>query len=341
MKDKQANTNNPKKAGKAPAKKKKAKVLLGFIMFLIIIALLAFLVADHYLDKINRENLDDIISADDETFDGEGDEGLDPNDVDWAEIEKLNDDDLINILLIGQDRRPGEGRQRSDSMILCSINPKTNEIALISFLRDLYVQLPGDYSDNRLNAPYVFGGFDLLTETLKLNFGITVDGCFEVDFSGFEDIIDILGGITVELSSAEAAQVNKFSSGGAVPGPNLLDGEHALAYARIRKIDSDFGRTERQRTVLMKVFEGLKGSSLKDLNKLAKKILPLMTTNMSNTQIMAVIAKCYGVLDNELKTYHVPADDAYYNAMIRGMAVLVPDLPLIRQQLETYMPISK
>lgn len=323
-------------------KKKRTKVIVGFVMLLIIIALLAFLVANHYLDKINKENLDDIISAEDETFDGEGEGGIDPDDVNWGKVDKLDDKNLVNILLIGQDRRPGQGRQRSDSMILCSVNTKTKEISLISFLRDTYVQLPGDYSDNRLNAPYVFGGFDLLKETLELNFGIVVDGCVSVDFDGFQDVIDILGGVDIELTSAEANQINMYtySTGGMTKGMNHLDGGQALAYAQIRKIDSDFGRTERQRKVITAVFNSMKGASLKELNSIANKILPKMTTDMTNTEIMGYIAKCYGALDSDMQTYHVPADDAYYNAMIRGMAVLVPDLPLIRQELETYLPLT-
>lgn len=327
----------------AAKKKKRTKVIVGVVMLILIVVLLAFLVANHYLDKINRENLDDIISADDETFDGNGEDGIDPDDVSWDNVDKIKDKNVVNILLVGQDRRPGESRQRSDSMIVCSVNTKTKEISLISFLRDLYVQLPGNYSDNRLNAPYVFGGFDLLKETLELNFGIRIDGCFEVDFEGFQDIIDILGGVDMELTRAEAAQINKYtySTGGMTEGMNHLDGGQALAYASIRQIDSDFCRTERQRNVITAVFNGMKGASLKELNAIANKILPKMTTDMSNSEIMGLIAKCYGALDSDMKTYHVPADDAYYCAMIRGMSVLVPDLKLIRQQLETYLPLTK
>ena len=110
-----------------------------------------------------------------------------PEDVTWNGdmFEAINNDGLLNILLIGQDRRPDEGRQRSDCMILCSLNPETKELSMISFLRDLYVQIPG-HSDNRLNAAYVYGGFDLIKETFEYNFGVTVDGCLEVDFDSFE-----------------------------------------------------------------------------------------------------------------------------------------------------------
>ncbi len=79
---------------------------------------------------------------------------------------------------------------------------------MISFLRDLYVQIPGGYSDNRLNAAYVFGGFPLLMDTLHTNFGVSIDGCFEVDFSGFQSVIDILGGVDIEMTSKEAKTIN-------------------------------------------------------------------------------------------------------------------------------------
>lgn len=93
-----------------------------------------------------------------------------PEDIDWGEIEPFLDDKLINILLVGQDRYVGTARQRSDTMLLCSINPKTKKVSMISFLRDLYVQIPGGYSDNRLNAAYAFGGFPLMADTFYANF---------------------------------------------------------------------------------------------------------------------------------------------------------------------------
>lgn len=318
-----------------PKSNKGAKVAMGLIMLMIIVVLLVFLVANHYLDMINKEDLVDVIGAEDETFDGDGARGYGADGVSWGAVKPLNDGKLINILLIGQDRRPGEGRQRSDSMILCSINPKTKEIAMVSFLRDLYVELPGDYSANRLNAPYVFGGFDLLEKTLKLNFGITVDGCFEVDFNGFQDAIDVVGGVDIELSAAEANVVG----GGVVAGMNHLNGAQALEYARIRKLDNDFGRTERQRKVLSSVLSSLKGSSLKETTALAEELLPCMTTDLSNTQIMMMVLRCYKALNSDINTYHVPEEGAYYNANINGMAVLVPDRQLIRDQLEDYLPL--
>lgn len=266
---------------------------------------------------------------------------IDPADVDWDFIERIEDDHLINILLVGQDRREGEGRTRSDTMILCSINPETGGVALISFLRDLYVQIPGGYSDNRLNTPYVFGGFPLLDETLTLNFGISIDGNFEVDFDGFKTIIDMVGGVELTLSDAEADYFTNYLGIAKSPGYQHLNGEDALHYARIRKIDSDFGRTSRQRTVLLSVYEKLKGLPAGELLDLLYDALPYLTTDLTDTEILSVAYRVLPLVASmEIGTYSVPANNAYYNASIRGMAVLVPYLQTIHDQLENeYLPL--
>lgn len=267
---------------------------------------------------------------------------IDPNDVAWDFIERIEDDHLINILLVGQDRREGESRQRSDTMILCSINLETGETSLISFLRDLYVQIPGGYSANRLNATYAFGGFDLLDATLTENFGVSIDGNFEVDFTGFKAIIDMLGGIDIELTSAEATYMNTRGHSLIVAGFNHLDGAEALTYARIRKIDSDFARTDRQRKVLLAVYELIDNLPIGDLLSLLYNVLPYITTDLTDTEILSLAYKLLPVVSSiSINSYTVPADDCYYNARIQGMAVLVPDLQRIRQYLEEeYLPLN-
>lgn len=267
---------------------------------------------------------------------------IDPGDVEWDFIERIEDDHLINILLVGQDRREGESRQRSDTMILCSINLETGETSLISFLRDLYVQIPGGYSANRLNATYVFGGFDLLDATLTENFGVSIDGNFEVDFTGFKAIIDMLGGIDVELTSAEATYMNKHRHPLIVTGVNHLDGAEALTYARARKIDSDFGRTERQRKVLLAVYERVDNLPIGDLLTLLYDALPYLTTDLTDAEILSLAYRLLPLISSvSINSYTVPADDCYYSANVNGMAVLVPDLQRIRQCLENeYLPLS-
>ena len=306
--------------------------LLLFLAFLLA-AVLFILISLGMIGRSGNDRIDP--SMEDFEVDGEGPDTVSPGDVEWTLVEPLNDEDLINILLVGQDRRPGEGRQRSDSMIIVSMNSKTKEISMVSFLRDLYVRIPG-YTDNRLNASYAFGGFELLKETLTENFGVHVDACFEVDFNGFESVIDAVGGVDVELSAAEARIV------GVSAGMNHLDGEHALTYARIRKLDSDFGRTGRQRNVLMSVFEKARKSNLPTLINLAKALIPQLTTDQSTVQILSLIASGFVTLhgNDKIESYYVPADNAYYNAVIRGMMVLVPNLQMIRGNMEEYLQLN-
>ena len=133
---------------------KKALIVLAVLLGIVLIVMFSFsLTVKHYLGKINRVSPDDVSavhpsSEDFETDEEPGGEKLAPDDVKWTSgLPRLNDDPLINIMLVGQDRREGQGRQRSDTMILCSINTDTKQISLISFMRDLYVQIPGGYSD--------------------------------------------------------------------------------------------------------------------------------------------------------------------------------------------------
>lgn len=335
----------------AAKKKKKSGLKIALTVLSVILALFLVILigatiwAESLLSQINRdtsvretlsdEEIENILEETDPVDENYTGLVLEDDIVlsdDAAELIETSDD-IINILLIGQDRRPGEGRQRSDSMILCTIDLEKKTLTMTSFLRDLYVALPEwngkSYQNNRMNVNYVFGGMEMLDACLELNFGVTVDNNIEVDFSGFEDIVDLMGGVEINLSKAEAKVV------GVPAGVNHLNGEQALTYARIRKIDSDFGRTNRQRTVLMALLEKTKRMSLSELNDLVNSLMPMITTDMSNTDIVQYVAKVFPILTElEVTTQHIPAEGTYSNAMIRGMAVLVPDIEANRQLLK-------
>lgn len=353
-----------KKLKKLSKKQKKViAVVSGVVLFLLLISVCVIAVFSHYLGKINRSSTNiSTISPENEDFETDAphpeetsglpndpanqtsapdlpaDTTLDPDSIEWATGVALADDDLINIMLVGQDRRPGEIRTRSDVMILCSINPNTKEVSLTSFLRDLYVQIPGGYSDNRLNVAYAFGGFPLLYETMYVNFGVTIDGGIEVDFEGFTDIIDLLGGVDVELSASEANIVG----GGASAGMNHLNGTQALTYARIRSLDNDFNRTGRQRLILESVFNKFRTSDLQTMLSFLNAALPLLTTDMDNSELVSLAVTLAPMASSlELSTYMVPTYECYTFASIRGMSVLLPDLDRIRELLKTeYLPLS-
>ena len=242
---------------------------------------------------------------------------------------------LVNILLIGQDRRPGEDRARSDSMILCTYNKKTKTLVMTSILRDLYVAIPG-YQDNRINVAYAAGGMKLLNETLETNFGIRVDGNIEVDFTQFADIVDLVGGVRMELRADEAAHINAVVGGNLTEGSTLLNGQQALTYARIRTLDADgdFSRTNRQRKVISAIVDSYKSAGLTTLLSLLDDVLPMITTDMSNLKIAGYALEVFPSLsDMTIVSQRIPADGTYTGKTIRGMSVLVADMDAVRQML--------
>lgn len=264
---------------------------------------------------------------------------LDPTDVTWATEPAPtigHQPEIINILLIGQDARPGEGRQRSDAMILCTVNLDEKTLVMTSFLRDLYVQIPmpdGNY-DTRLNHAYQYGGAPLLNDTLALNFGVHVDGNVAVNFNSFKNVVEVLGGVSINLTEAEASLLNRGGHN-VHAGVNKLHGDAALAYSRIRSIGTDFARTNRQRTVLTSMLNACKNSSVTTLMNLLDEVLKVVSTDMSTDQIMDYAMKILPVLkDLKVTTQYIPTRETYYGARIRGMSVLVPDLEAIRQILQ-------
>ena len=312
-------------------------ILILLLILAILIVSLAAYAYNNILGKINRvdgsevtlsqEEIEAIENETDPPEELTGD--LDEHDGVLDENADLiaKGEHIINILLIGQDRRPGETRARSDSMILCTIDIQKKTMVMTSFLRDLYVDIPDwngrTYQDNRLNACYAFGGMGMLDLALEKNFGIQVDHNLEVDFSGFSEIINIFGGVTVNLTKAEA----NYLGGGLKEGSNFLNPEQALQYSRIRYLDSDFGRTNRQRNVLTALFNSIKTMNADQLTQLINKILPMMTTDMTNADITGYMMKLIPILPElEITTQYIPASGAYKSCYVRGMAVLVPDM---------------
>ena len=318
------------------------------VVFGIILALMigATIFINAMLNKIPRvDKVDSTLSlAEIESIENETDpdlpddyEEMDSNDVtmpseDAELIEK--EDHIINILLIGQDNYGGV-RSRSDSMILCTVNLDQKTLLMTSFLRDMYIDIPEyngkSYEDNRLNTCYMYGGSGLLCEALKQNFGVQVDHTIEVDFSRFASIVNVMGGVGIELTTAEANHLKN----GAVPGYNVLNGSQALAYARIRKLDSDFGRTNRQRKVIEALLGKVKDMDLNQIKDLINTVFPLVSTDMTNAEIITYAITFFPILkDIKVTSQAIPAQGTYRSAYIRGMAVLLPDFEANRKILQ-------
>lgn len=339
-----------KENGISPKTKRTLLIILSAFLSVILVVLIAGTAyMERMLNLINKNPDDSTMSREEyeqylkdqaATQDPEATgETIDPNDVNLNLNDKPVEDqeNIINIMLIGQDRRPGEGRTRSDVMILCTINKTTKELTMTSFMRDLYINIPG-YYDDKMNHSYKYGGMKLLDKCLETNFGVKVDGNIEVDFDGFADIVDLLGGVDIYLSRSEANHL-VYNGHSAVPGMNHLNGEAALMYTRNRSVgNGDFTRTERQRKVLNALFEKCRGMSLAQLQKLMERALPMITTDMTNRQLMGLLTDMVPMLtDVQVNTNRIPADGTYKDASIRGMAVLVPDLEANRAILEDIM----
>lgn len=244
--------------------------------------------------------------------------------------------DIINILVVGQAYREGEESKLSDSMILCSINKETKTLTMTSFARDLYIQLANFTMESgsvkycgeqRINVAYNLGwkwGGDLgamrmLSDTIKLNFGVEVDHGVEVDFYAFQDIIDMLGGIDIELTEKEADHMTNelHGVGTFTPGVNHLTGAQALHYSRIRKIDSDFARGNRQRIVISTLIDMVRDLSMGELIELAETVLPMITTNMTNDDITTYIWELLPLLpDLQIVSNQCPAEGQYWSETV-------------------------
>ena len=221
----------------------------------------------------------------------------------WPQV--VSTQNVTTFMLVGQDNREGEGEEQhklSDSMIMCTINRETKTLTMTSILRDCYVPLPAyaghGAGRNRINVCYNLGyqwtgsskgGMEMLALCVEQNFGIPIDHTIEVGFDTFAQIIDLLGGVDIELTEAEAKYMTEEIGyvGDMEPGYQTLDGMEALAYARIRKIDpdGDFSRSNRQRTIINSLLSKCVKMNLWDLHKLATQILPLITTDMSTDEM--------------------------------------------------------
>lgn len=257
----------------------------------------------------------------------------------WEEADThiMDNENVENILLVGQDKREGQERQRSDSMVLVSINKDTKKINTVSFMRDMYVDIPG-YGKERLNVAYLLGGTDLLDEVIEDSFGIAIDHNVEADFDGFISAFSVLGDMDIFLSKIEA---DYLSSGNDwmqsvnsdaenwhfEAGMNTLTPEQLLAYCRMRYLgNSDWDRTTRQRKVLKAAYEKIKDEDPITIIRVITKVLPDITTDMSKAEILGY---AYTVLHDSMEigsSSRVPADGTYSSETIDGKSVLVPDL---------------
>ena len=227
--------------------------------------------------------------------------------------DKLYSKNVINVLLIGEDDE--EGSHRSDSTMLLTVNKKTKKITLTSFLRDsyTYMNIAGQDRYDKTNHSYSWGGAAKLMEVLSNNYKIKIDHFVSINYRSFVDAVDELGGVSVMVTDAEANFMNRTTKmKGFESGPNVrLDGEHALVFARIRKLDGEPERTERQRRLITSLITSVRSSTLSDLNNAIDKFLPYVSTNYSKSEILSLGTKAIteGWLNYEIVSQVAPSEE--------------------------------
>ncbi|WP_175991423.1 LCP family protein [Bacillus sp. Marseille-Q1617] len=227
----------------------------------------------------------------------------------------------INVLLLGVDSR-GEEKSRTDTMMLAQVDPKTNETKLVSFMRDIYVEIPG-YQNYKLNTAFYLGGPELLRKTIKHNFDIDIQYYMMVDFKGFEQSVDILAPEGIEMDVEKAMSENIGVS--LQPGVQKLNGKELLGYARFRQdAEGDFGRVERQQ----KVITALKGEVLTidgvtKLPKLAGSIQPYIQTNMSMLDQISLVKDVLLSNSDEIDKLTIPVEGSYGFGNYEGVGSVI------------------
>ncbi len=241
----------------------------------------------------------------------------------------ITDSSVRNILFIGSDARDGLAGKRSDSMILFSIDKKNKQLKLTSFLRDSYVYIPSKGYKTKLNAAYSYGGEQLLIDTLEYNFKVKIDDFVMVDYTVFEDFVNLLGGLTIEdVTEAEAKymreEVNRPSF---TAGTNHVDGRTALWYCRIRYLDNDFRRTERQRKVITSIIKTAAKKNIFTLIDIVEEVLPNISTNLTKNDLISLaVGAVFKYMHYDIVQQQIPADKTWENQRINGQDVLALNL---------------
>lgn len=271
---------------------------------------------------------------------GSGVDIVDPSEVDptaeEVQIAKEDqiDNDVYNVLLVGTDSRdPNADMGRSDSMMLVSFNKNEGKSSVISFLRDTLVDIDG-YGKSRLGHTYAYGGVGLTINTLNQQFGLDIQNYVTINFENLVNIIDELGGIEVTLTEEEAEYYRQNGMPDIQAGSVTLTGSQALAHARNRTLDSDFGRTRRQRSVMYGIYR--KVLEQRDPSTLMPLITYCMTqvkTNMSVTEIYNMATDVLSVDNLKTQQAAVPQEGTYNSITYEGMAVLEIDMEANKQYI--------
>ncbi|EJT6172150.1 LCP family protein [Clostridium perfringens] len=243
---------------------------------------------------------------------------------------------IKNIALFGIDAPKGKAG-RSDAIMILTLDEEHKVMKLTSIMRDSYVDIPG-HGDDKITHAYAFGGPELAMKTLNENFKVNVEDFMAVNFTSLPEIIDKLGGVKINIIPEEIHHIPGITS----PGEQVLNGEQALAYSRIRyATGGDYKRTERQRVVLEAVFEKLKATPTKEYPSLIDDFLPYIETNMSSMDMIKLATDAAPLVKENLETARFPLDGYCDGKMINGVWYLVYDRQATLNQIQEYIYDNK
>ena len=265
------------------------------------------------------------------------------------------DKNVINILLLGTDDRTTrfDDGVRSDSMMMVSIDTKKNSVKLVSFERAIGVPiLEGQYKGqvDWLTHCFCYGNADLVMKELQACFLLDVNRYIRTNILCFMELINIVGGVDIELTPAEANYINtddhcedlgykvRSKKQYAKPGVNHMNGTTAMIYARCREVDSDWGRMGRQRTVVTKVFEKVQNMSPTELNDAINKMMPLVMTNLTKGEMATLIFELPGLTSTTVETMVIPEKGAMTSMLgMEGRSVFWPNYRKNAKDLKEFL----
>jgi LCP family protein required for cell wall assembly len=266
----------------------------------------------------------------------------------------VSDDEIINILVVGSDRRSSEtSSERSDSTMIATLDMKNKKIKVTSLMRDMYINIPGHGMD-KFNSSFAYGGVELLAETITTNFGIKLDGYVIVDFSSFKKVIDKIGGVEITLTENEVAYLNNTGSKDTgfilkekyrtlKKGKNTMNGAQALAYSRIRKVtnpklgDGDFGRCMRQQYVLQQILNKIKDQSVTKILSIATSLMSDVSTDLNSATIKRMVRTVMKLDSKQLESLRLPYDGTYLMGRRNGMFVFIINLEANKAKLKNFI----
>lgn len=301
-------------------KKKKKRKLLKFVGILVALLLIIIVLivgtkggrgiiyrkaSEFIYGNVNQELLDGGDMEEDKKTDTQG---------------VRTEEYVMNYLIFGIEEFGGA--KNTDTMMIATINTKDDSIKVTSLLRDSYVDIPG-YKANKLNSAYSRGGAKLLIETIEQNYKVKIDGYASVNFESFEKIVDLVGGVTIELGEEEAKYLNKTNyiskkkNRNVKPGVNKLNGNQLMGYVRVRKVktlggaNNDYGRVVRQQRALTAIFESYIKTNVLKLPGVTKEILGHVNTNVGEKAIAEAMAAVVENRMTSLETIRIPVDGAF------------------------------